>query len=387
MLRGYRFFVSLFLFVALSFLFLANMAHAASGLVLYTPYTGISVTPGESIDYSFDLINHTNDVQQVSFEIDDLPKGWEYDITSGGWSLHQLSVQSNGSRSFYVNVDVPLKVQKGDYQFYVTAQSTTGLVERLPINVKVTEKGTFKTELTSEQPNMEGHADSRFEYELSLKNKTAEEQHYALKAEAPRGWSVNFKVDGKSVTSVTAESNATKEIDVVMTPPSKVEARTYKIPIIASTSSTTANTTLEAVITGKYDIKLSTPTGRLSEEITAGDEKTIELEVTNTGTVPLSDITLNASQPIDWQVEFEPNKINILKPGKSEKIKAKVTASDQAIAGDYVVSMEASTPEATSSADFRIQVKTSMIWGWIGILIIAGVIGGIYYLMRKYGRR
>jgi len=36
---------------------------------------------------------------------------------------------------------------------------------------------------------------------------------------------------------------------------------------------------------------------------------------------------------------------------------------------------------------FRITVETSMLWGLIGVLIILVVIGGIYYLIRKYGRR
>ncbi|WP_088105536.1 NEW3 domain-containing protein [Halalkalibacter urbisdiaboli] len=359
----------------------------AADLILYTPYTGISVTPGESIDYSFDLINETNSVKHVSFEIEDLPKGWDYTILSSGWNVNQLSIKPNDSATFNANVEVPLNVEKGDYRFYVTANSTDGLSERLPITVNVSEKGTFKTELSSEQPNMEGHADSSFTYDISLINRTAEEQHYSLTAAAPRGWDVNFQIDGNSVTSVTAESNVTKDIKVAVTPPEGIEAGEYSIPIKAATNSTSADLNLEAVITGKYAVELSTPTGRLSEEITAGKEKTIELVVTNTGTAALHDITLQASQPVGWEVEFEPTKINVIEPGKSEKLKATLTASSKAIAGDYVVKLDATSPEASSSAELRMQVETSMLWGWIAVLIIAGVIVGIYYLMRKYGRR
>lgn len=375
------------LFTLLGTIFIPLSTFAANGITLYTPYTGLSVTPGESIDYSFDILNHSNQVQQVSFQVDNLPKEWKYDITSGGWNINQLSIKPNDSRNFSINVEVPLEVQKGDYQFFVIARSTSGVVDRLPITVRVTEKGTFKTELTTEQSNMEGNANASFNYELSLKNRTAEKQHYALKTDAPRGWDVNFQVDGKSVTSITAESNVSKDINVEVTPPEKIEAGTYQIPITATTDSTSAKLILEAVITGNYDIELSTPSGRLSDDITAGKEKTIELEVRNTGSVPLRDITLKASQPIDWEVEFEPAKLNILNPGKSEMIKAKLTASDKAIAGDYVVTMDASTPEATSSADFRMTVETSLFWGWVGVLIIVLVLGSIYYFMRKYGRR
>lgn len=66
---------------------------------------------------------------------------------------------------------------------------------------------------------------------------------------------------------------------------------------------------------------------------------------------------------------------------------AVVKASKKAIPGDYVVKMEARTPEVNSAAEFRIAVKTPIIWGWLGILIIIAACGGVYYLFRKYGRR
>jgi uncharacterized membrane protein len=381
--------ITLFLGVLLSLLayYPFSETTAATHLSLYTPYTGISVTPGETIDYSFEIINDTSDIQHVSFRVEDLPDGWNKEITSGGWQLEKLSVKPNESEKFSVNVEVPLQVTKNTYQFYIVAESGSGIEDRLPMTVNISEKGTFKTELSSEQPNMEGSADSSFTYELSLRNRTAQEQLYSLTADAPRGWDVNFEVDSKSVTSVTVESNSTKDIRVAITPPQEVKAGEYQIPIKASTSSTSAETTLEAVITGNFDIQLSTPTGRLSEDITAGKEKTIELEVSNTGTVPLRDIDLKAKQPVNWEVTFEPEKIVKLDAGKTETVRAKIKASEKAIAGDYVVELDATTPEVSSKAQFRMQVETSMLWGWVGVLLIVGVLVGIYYFIYKYGRR
>ena len=42
-----------------------NRVHAdeSGSIILYTPYTKISVTPGASIDYSIDLINNTDRVK------------------------------------------------------------------------------------------------------------------------------------------------------------------------------------------------------------------------------------------------------------------------------------------------------------------------------------
>src|SRR5699024_4886114 len=129
----------------------------------------------------------------------------------------------------------------------------------LPFLVTVSEKGTFKTEYTTEQPNMEGHADSIFTYTTTLKNHTAEKQHYALGSKTPKGWNVQFKADGNTVTSVTLEPNETKDIDVDVTPAENVKAETYTIPIQASSGSTSSDMELEAVITGKYGVELTTP--------------------------------------------------------------------------------------------------------------------------------
>lgn len=47
----------------------------------------------------------------------------------------------------------------------------------------------------------------------------------------------------------------------------------------------------------------------------------------------------------------------------------------------------ARTPEADTTTDFRISVKTPMITGWIGVVVILAALGAVYYLFRKYGRR
>jgi uncharacterized membrane protein len=198
---------------------------------------------------------------------------------------------------------------------------------------------------------------------------------------------VQFEADGKKVTSVEIESGAEKTVTVKATPPNKIKEGTYEIPIGASNGSTSATQTLEAVITGSYGLQLSTPSGKLSFDITEGDTKTIELKVTNTGTSELSNIDLSDTVPADWEVKFDPDQINTLKAGESKTVDATVTAADDAIAGDYVVKMSATSDKASSEAQFRVAVETSVLWGWLGILIIVGVLGGLYYLFRKYGRR
>ena len=134
-------------------------------------------------------------------------------------------------------------------------------------------------------------------------------------------------------------------------------------------------------------MELTTPTGRLSESITAGDDKRVELMIKNTGSSELKDIKLGASSPDKWDVVFDPKQVDRLGSGENTHIYATIKPDKKAIAGDYAITLTAKTPEVSSKAAFRISVKTPMLWGWVGIFIILIALGSVYYLFRKYGRR
>jgi len=281
------------------------------------------------------------------------------------------------------NCKIPLTVKKGRYDFNVW----DGVETSLPLSIYVSEEGTFKTEFSTEQANMEGQASSTFTFNATLMNQTAEKQLYAFRSQAPRGWNVAFKVNYKQVTSTEIEANTTQDITIEIDPPDQTEAGTYNIPVIASTTGTNAKLNLEVVITGSYDMELTTPTGLVSSRITAGSEKRLELTVRNTGSSELKNIRFSASKPRDWEVVFEPETLLVLMPGNTGNVHATVKAPRKTIAGDYVTNLTARTPEVTKEVAFRISVRTPILIGWLGVLIIIAAVGVVYYLFRKYGRR
>lgn len=376
--------LNLFLFPLWGILFIGSQAIClAQGVTLYTPYTKISVPPGESVNYTIDIINNSKGVKNVEVSLAGIPKGWEYDVKSGGWNVSQISVLPGEKKNFTLTVEVPLKVNKGSYRFRVVANGFGSL----PLTVTVSEQGTFKTELTAKQPNMEGHANANFTFNADIKNRTGDKQLYALQANAPPGWSVTFKASGRQVTSVNIEANNSENITIEVNPPDNIEAGTYKIPVRSVTSTTSANLELEVVITGSYNLELTTPQGLLSTRMTAGDGKRVELLVKNTGSAELSDIRLSFTAPVNWDITFDPKNVDKLEPGNAATVFATIKADKKAIAGDYAANIEAKTPEVTSKAAFRISVETSMLWGWVGILIIMIAMSSVYYLFRKFGRR
>jgi len=74
-------------------------------------------------------------------------------------------------------------------------------------------------------------------------------------------------------------------------------------------------------------------------------------------------------------------------PGKNAEVQALVTPSDKSLAGDYMVSVRATSRGENASSQFRVTVNTSTVWGMAG----DGVIGGAVLLKvgagARFGRR
>jgi uncharacterized membrane protein len=76
-------------------------------------------------------------------------------------------------------------------------------------------------------------------------------------------------------------------------------------------------------------------------------------------------------------------------PGQVGRINAVITPSGDAVAGDYLIDFKATSAENTSGdeAQIRYTVETSPIWAFVGIALIALILGGLFYVFRTYGRR
>ena len=304
-------------------------------------------------------------------------------MKSGGYTLEEIAVLPGEKKTLTLTVHVPLKIDKGTYGFGIAAAGYT----RLPLSVTISREGTSQAQFTSKQANIEGAANSTFTYNAELRNGSSENEVYALRAMKERGWNVIYKAGGKQVSSVSVEPNQTERITIEVYPPAEIKAGSYKIPVIASSGNISARLELESVITGTYDLLLTTPTGLLSSRVTAGDNEKIKLLLKNSGSVGIDNIDLKSKTPSNWEVTFEPKKIGHLEPGQSEEIYATLEADSKALAGDYKVDLQATSSDARSEASFRISVRTSMLTGWVGLLVILLAVGSVYTLIRKYGRR
>lgn len=249
------------------------------------------------------------------------------------------------------------------------------------------QKGKGKSAFTARLMNIESTLKDPFRYSTSLYNGSGRTQVYELGAMAPAGWNALFRADGSQVAGLRLDSGRTQEIAVEIAAPPAAKPGKYKIPVLAFGESDTLRLELEAVVKGSHTVELTTPSGRLSDDITEGSRKKIQLTVKNTGTLPLENLELSAQSPVSWSATFEPAKIDRIEPGQSREVTADLQVPDKTIAGDYVTNFTVKNDQSTSSATFRMTVKTSLLSGWLGILVILLSLGLVYYLVRKYGRR
>lgn len=360
------------------------------GLVLSTRYPGISASAGENISFPLKIKNNGNVGQIINLEVASKPDKWNVSLKGRGREIQQAFVDSHDYTSVDLIVNIPDNTKAGEYPLTITAKNKTGyLQDNLKVKIKITEARAGDDELTAKYSELKGSSDATFNFKVDLTNNGSNEQIYSLGAQIQDGWQVSFKpsYENQQVASIAVKPGETKSLDVKVKPPVNVKAGDYTIPIQAISSTGKITEDLKIIISGTYDLEFSTPTGRLNTDIVAGREKKINLEVKNTGSTDLNNINFSSTEPIDWSVTFEPKNVENLKPGESRQITATISADDKAIAGDYLVSLNASTQEVKSTADLRVTVKTSTLWGIVGLLIVLIVVFAVYKAFQTFGRR
>jgi len=182
-----------------------------------------------------------------------------------------------------------------------------------------------------------------------------------------------------------------KRLDVEVQPPDEAPGGTYQVAVLAEGGEARTTTTLIAEVTevpGEPELDVTTLDGRLSGEAYAGEETPLEIVLRNTGDAPARNVKLSASQPTGWSVEFQPEEIAEIPSDQYAEVTAKVRPAEKAVAGDYEVTIRARPEEGTSeSAEFRITVRTSTVWGIVGVAIIAVAVVVVGLAVMRFGRR
>lgn len=362
----------------------SSFTYGAGPLSISTAYPGISAQPGSSVTFPLTV----NGTGFVDLKVTSIPSGWTAEIFGDGKKIHQVHVPSDGPAEAELRIQIPSDAKNGNYNVVVEASGSGGR-SALPLNIKIDTKASGADKIEVQYPALSGPDTATFSFRGTLYNNSGRERFYSLGAQAPDGWQVSFKpaYQNNQITSLSLEPGKSQDLDITVEPPNGVKAGEYTITAAAVSGSEVAKVDLQVVITGNYSLELSTPSGRLNQDVNAGKKSALTLEIENTGSADLQAINLSASAPPGWSVTFEPETIDQLKAKEKKQVTAYITPDSKAIAGDYIVSISASARETSASADIRVTVHTSTLWGIVGVAIIAGVIYWVATTFKKYGRR
>ena len=260
----------------------------------------------------------------------------------------------------------------------------------LPLTLIVGTEAPAKLSLKSRLPSLRGTPRSSFEYTLTVGNDSGKDLTVALSAQGPANFQTTFTegFGSNEISSIPIEAGQTKDIKVKVTPPRDVKAGDYPVLVKVAAEGATAELRVTLQISGQGKAgALDQGRAALAARPRSARRATYTLVVSNDGTAPIDEVEMSGTVPANWKVEFNPKTIPSVAPNEKKDVQVLVTPSDKAIAGDYVASFRANGRGEMSSADFRITVTTSTLWGMVGIGIIAVALLVLLGAVARFGRR
>jgi uncharacterized membrane protein len=188
------------------------------------------------------------------------------------------------------------------------------------------------------------------------------------------------------------ESSSTQQIVVTTTPASYLtpEVGEYPITVEASSGELKSSIELTAVVTSvpaTYTLYLTTPDSVLSTTAQAGKDNYFTIAAYNNGTGAIENISLSTNKPRGWTVELSLTNIPSVAAGVYQTVDMNIKPPADAISGDYEIFVKATGTQASDELEIRVTVKTSSLWGWVGIGIIVLVIAGLAVIFLRFSRR
>jgi len=368
--------------------FAVDTSHDIKGLYLITDYPAVTAQPGTTSTVSLKLRNYALAPERLSLSISGVPRGWTATLLGGGQPIAAAMPATDDSVSLDLRLDVPKDAEIGTHTLTVSADGANTHVA-LPLAVTLAKELPAKLSVQPQLPDLRGSSRSSFEYTLTVKNDSGKKLLVSLAAEAPRNFDTSFTeaYGSQELTAIPIEAGKSKDVKLKVRPPNTVDAGHYPVKVQVAAEGAQAATVVKLDITGEPKLTLSGREGLLSARATAGRESTIPVIVSNTGTAPAENVTLSGNAPSGWKISFEPKTIDRVAPNQHKEVQAQIHPVDKAIAGDYVTTLTASTHGENGTANFRVTVTTSTMWGVAGVGIIGAALLIMVGAVARSGRR
>src|SRR5580692_1474625 len=364
-------------------------SNGITGVYLTTRYPALTVRAGETTSIDLSLRNFNHPPEQLALSVPDVAQGWKATILGGGQPVASAIVAPDTEEKLQLRLEPPAGTGPGEYHFLVDAKGG-GNDLKLPITVTIGQELPAKLKLTTNFPSLRGTATTSFKFRVTVANDSGRDATINFSADAPKNFQVTFTeaYGSQQLTSIPIEAGKSKDIEASVALPRETPAGDYKLTLHAKTEQASADLNVSLTIIGQPRLALAGEGGRLSGEAYAGQDSQLTLVLRNDGSEAARDIELSATTPEGWKTSFDPKQLPELAAGKSQQIKVSLTPSPRAIAGDYQTTIRANAAGGQSeSANFRITVLTSTLWGAVGIGVIAVSLLVVVFAVARFGRR
>src|SRR6266851_4144134 len=382
--------------LAVSFLLIlvATAANAAdqpaiAGLFVTTKYPALTIRAGETTTIDLAVRNFKLPPQLLTVTVPQAANGRKATILGGGQPVGAVEVPPDAEERLQLRLEPPAGIGHGDYQFTVEAKNAQ-YGNKLPITVTIGEEVPAKLKLATNFPALRGTATTSFKYKVSATNDSGRDATINFSGDAPKNFQMGFTeaYGSQQLTSIPIEAGKSKDVEAALTIPRDTPAGDYKLVLHAKTEAASADLPVSLTIVGQPRLAISGEGGRLSGEAYAGQSSQLTVVLRNDGSEAARDVELNATTPEGWKSSFDPKQVPQVAPGATQDVKVTLTPSERAIAGDYQTTIRASAAGGLSeSANFRITVLTSTLWGAVGIGVIAVALLVVVFAVARFGRR
>src|SRR5215813_4809026 len=358
------------------------------GLFLMSDYPAVTLRPGETSSISLKLQNYDLPPERLSLSVSGVPAGWTATLMGGGQPIGADMPATNASVPLELRIDVSKNATVGTETLTVTAAGGSSTVT-LPIAVTLAKDLPAKLTLTPQLPELRGTSKSNFEFQLGIKNDSGKKVVVSLSAQAPQNFDATYteQYGSQELNALPLDPGQSKDVKLKVRPPNTIAAGKYNVAAKVSADDATATSDLMLDITGQPKIDIAGREGLLSTQASAGKEASVPVILTNSGTAAAEQIELSGTAPTGWKISFEPKTVDRTPPTENKEVKALVTPSEKAVAGDYVTTIRANARGESASQTFRVAVTTSTIWGIVGIALIGGALLVMIGAVVWFGRR
>ncbi|OYT55697.1 MAG: hypothetical protein B6U76_05345 [Desulfurococcales archaeon ex4484_217_2] len=353
-----------------------------------TPVNSVTASPGKELTFTFYLLNPTWFSETFVLRCK-APTGWMVNLLYQDNAIEEISLEPASSAELTLRVNIPFDVSNGTYIIALIAEGkTTNMNETMVLKIVV--KGACNVlSIKSEKPYLGVNVGSLAKYPVVVLNRYSKD---LLLNFTVKGLPSNYPFwiedeSGNRLSSLYLRSGEETKVYLCIKIPEDAPISTFSFKFIVSSSNQENSINLYLNVVGKYNIDIVTENFLI--EIYSGGEAIYNLEVKNTGSLELTNITFDVVKcPQDMNVTVTPKEIMMLKPGETCSFKLVVKLKQSIPAGDYYLLFRIKTDQvSTITYGLRISVRQRETIIFIATSIILIVLIILVIVYKKYGRR